>query len=417
VLDPATQAPSAGLLGDIRQISPSADGRTLAVELSQPASYFLYLMAYVTAYPVPRHKVEELGAAWAEPQNLVSCGPFQIARGPDRQPLWDPDHLLVLERNPGYHGNFGGNLQRVELHGYESGEERLERYAAGDLDTFSFRNLRGNRDLVRQRFSGEYLSVPSLNITYAGFSLARAPFHDARLRRAFVLAVDRAAHANLELHGFAFPASGGLLPPGMPGHTPGLALPFDPDQARRLLSEAGFPGGQGLPEIEMLAGEGNESILTFLARQWQENLGLAVRWQMLDYDAFMARMADAASAPHIFLNAWMPDYPDPDNFLRICDALRWTRYDRAPNPQDVTALLRDGGRSLASLQPLIDTARQVTDQPARLEMYRQADRLLVEQALLMPFNYWRSHLLVKPAVRQFPTSAIRWWYWKDVILD
>ncbi|HZU87107.1 MAG TPA: ABC transporter substrate-binding protein, partial [Anaerolineaceae bacterium] len=393
---------------------------TLVVELAQPASYFLYLMAYATAYPVPRHKVQELGAAWAEAENLVSCGPFRIARDANGSPAWQPDRLLELERNPGYYGRFGGNLQRVEMHQFESAEERLARYTAGDLDTFSFRGLRAERDQVRQRFAGEYLSVPNLTVTYAGFNLARPPFNDARIRRAFALAVDRAAHANIELKGFAFPASGGLIPPGMPGHTPGLALPFDPAEARRLLVECGFPEGRGLPPIEMLAGEGNESILTFLAAQWQQHLGVSVAWKMLDYDAFMARMA-GAEAPHIFLNAWMPDYPDPDNFLRICDALRWTHYDNIET-QHLASLLRSGTKNIAemqavaSLQDLIDNARRLTDQPARLEMYRQADRQLVEGALLLPFNYWRSHLLIKSSVKQFPTSAVKWWYWKDVVI-
>ncbi len=405
VLDPATQAPSAGLLGDI-QSTAAPDDHTLVVELKQPASYFLYLMAYATAYPVPRHAVERLGAAWAEAADLISCGPFRIARNEDGRPAWDPDHLLVLERNPLYYGRFGGNLQRVELRQLENAEQRLAAYERGELDTFSFRGLKAERDLVRQRHAGEYLSVPNLTVTYAGFNLARPPFEDARLRRAFVLAVDRAAHANLELKGFAFPAVGGLIPPGMPGHTPGLALPFDPAEARRLLAECGFPEGRGLPPIEMLAGEGNESILTFLAAQWQQNLGVTVGWQMLDYDAFMARMQSPspASAPHIFLNAWMPDYPDPDNFLRICDALTWTRYTLAQS------------QVLAVLPDLIDHARSLTDQPARLEMYRRADSLLVDQAALLPFNYWRSHLLIKSSVKQFPTSAIKWWYWCDVVI-
>ena len=86
---------------------------------------------------------------------------------------------------------------------------------------------------------------------YLQFDVSRPPFDDVRVRRAFVLATDREALVKAARPD-CFPATGGFVPPGMPGHSPGIGLPYDPGQARRLLAEAGYPGGQGFPVVECL---------------------------------------------------------------------------------------------------------------------------------------------------------------------
>jgi ABC-type oligopeptide transport system substrate-binding subunit len=107
----------------------------------------------------------------------------------------------------------------------------------------------------------------------------------------------------------------------------------------------------------------------------------------------------AESRPQIFLTVWQDDYPDPDNFLRDNEAVGWTNW------QDRT------------YQRLVERARQITDQQERIELYHQADELLVKAAAIMPFYYLRSHFLVKPWIKRLPTSAAEWWYWKDVVIE
>jgi oligopeptide transport system substrate-binding protein len=83
----------------------------------------------------------------------------------------------------------------------------------------------------------------------------------------------------------------------------------------------------------------------------------------------------------------------------MCVCIKWTAW------QDL------------AYQRLLEQARRVMDQKERIELYRQADKLLVEEAVIMPFTYGRIHLMIKPWVTRFPTSATRWWYWKDVIIE
>ena len=106
------------------------DEITLAVELEGPTGYFLHLLANAVTFPVPRHMVELHGEAWAEPENILTCGPFRLES-------WQPGERMTLVRNPDYHGRFTGNLECVELllhdMGPAAGLEMLEMYAGGSV--------------------------------------------------------------------------------------------------------------------------------------------------------------------------------------------------------------------------------------------------------------------------------------------
>jgi oligopeptide transport system substrate-binding protein len=406
VLDPATGSPVASLLYDVKgarafhqgEVSDpdrlevqALDKATLAVELERPTSYFLHLAAYGTTYPVPRHVVEAHGEAWKEPGNIVTNGPFRLQ-------AWQRGESMVLVRNREYHGQFTGNVQRVELSLLLDPSAILKLYEADGLDTLVlWGSLPPEMDRARQRQAGEYVSVPWLLTWYVGFDVRRPPFDDLRVRRAFALATDRETLADVVLRGYVSPATGGYVPPGMPGHSPGIALPHDPGQARQILSEAGYPGGRSFPTVDSLVPYGRESLSEYLQAQWREDLGIKTTWEAMEWAKYLDGLE--REPPHIFLSGWVADYPDPDNFLRAGPVRRQTRwrneaYDR-----------------------LVEEARRVTDQGERMKLYGQADRILVEEAAIVPLTYERLHLLVKPWVRRYPTSAIKYWFWKDVIIE
>jgi ABC-type oligopeptide transport system substrate-binding subunit len=420
VLDPATGSPVAHLLYDVKGArafhqgacpdgstgSPrwpaegesgvgglgvwALDEVTLAVELEEPTGYFLQLLAYHATYPVPRHVVEAHGEAWTEPGNIVTNGPFRLES-------WQRGESMVLVRNPDYHGRFRGNVQGMEL---PFGERLagLEMYEADSLDIFFIDHLPApERDRARQRHAGEYISGPLLQTSYVGFDVSRPPFDDPRVRRAFVLATDKETLVDVILRGYAAPATGGFIPAGMPGHSAGIGLPYDPDQARQLLAEAGYPDGDGFPVVEALTGHGEIALQSDLQAQWRESLGVEITWETMELGMLLDRLR--REPPHMFLLGWMADYPDPDNFLRVSPVRRYTGWQNAAY---------DG---------LVEEARRVMDQEERMKLYGQADRILVEQAPILPLLHERFHLLVKPWVRKFLTSAIIAWFWKDVIIE
>ena len=367
------------------------DESTLLVELEEPTGYFLHLLA--NFLPVPRHVIEAHGEAWTEVGNIVTNGPFRLE-------TWRPGEFMVLVRNPEYHGQFTGNVERVEVCLLPEWSARLTMYEADRLDVLSLYRLPpSERERVRQRHPGEYVSVPELATFYIGFDVSRPPFDDPRVRRAFVLATDRAKLADVVLRGYGSPATGGFVPPGMPGHSVGIGLPYDPEQARQLLAEAGYSGGHGFPVVDALVPETDVPQSECLRTQWQENLGVEIPWESMEWAMFLDKRD--REPPHMLLLPWRADYPDPDNFLRESGFLHWTRWwNKAYNM-------------------LIEKARRITDQEERMKLYRQADRVLIEEAPIMPLIYSRQGLLVKPWVRKYPTSplAIECFWGKDVIIE
>jgi oligopeptide transport system substrate-binding protein len=267
------------------------------------------------------------------------------------------------------------------------------------LDILGF--MPAEMDRVRRRYAGEYFPGPILNTRYIGFDTGRPPFDDARVRRAFALTIDRQVLADVVLRGYVSPATGGFVPPGMPGHSAGGNLLYDPKQARQLLSDAGYPGGRGFPTVDGLISLCSvpSLIAEYLQTQWRENLGVEIEWETADWPSFLDRLY--GEPPHLHLNMWLADYADPDSFLRGClqqiaPSIGW--WDRAYGD-------------------LVEEARRVADQGERMKLYQQADKIVIDEAVISPLDYGRSHLMVKPWVSRFPTSALGMRFWKDVVIE
>jgi oligopeptide transport system substrate-binding protein len=183
----------------------------------------------------------------------------------------------------------------------------------------------------------------------------------------------------------------------MPGHSPGIALPYDPAWARRLLAEAGYPGGYGFPAVDCLTPGAMVPQAEYLQAQWREELGVEIALECPEWGTLLERLRN--EPPHMFIMAWGADYADPDSFLRVgllSESIQWQNrtYDR-----------------------LVEKARRVTDQAERMRLYRQADTILTQEAAILPLTYARLNWLIKPWVHKYPTSGMRWWFWESVILE
>jgi ABC-type oligopeptide transport system substrate-binding subunit/transcriptional regulator with XRE-family HTH domain len=368
----------------------AVDDHTLMIELSEPASYFIYNLAYCVLLPVPQHTVKEHGDGWCQPETMVSNGPFRLAN-------WEPGRIMVFERNPRYHGPTRGNVARVNLDLAAPTAELEARYLADQVDALSSGWFGSEEviDRLRRRFPAEHSSRDSFVTVFYCLGVGTPPLDDRRLRQAMAMAVDRTTLVARGRHGQPSPASGGLVPPGMSGHVPNLVTSHDPQTAGELV--AAVSAEKALPEIAVLARQGNEVAAQQLCADWRA-IGIPGRVQTCSWTDFLTTWSNA-SGPKVGVTTWFADYPDPDSFLRFCVELYlpdW-RHDR--------------------YRMLVEHATRSTDPADRLVTYEEAERILAEEAAIVPLMYESEHLLLKPWVTEYPSVPVKYpGFWKDVVV-
>jgi oligopeptide transport system substrate-binding protein len=377
------------------------DAHTLAVELEAPTSYFLQLLAYDAMLPLPRHAVNAQGPAFDNWDQVVTNGPFQLESYSEAGPM-------LLVRNHGYHGRFEGNVQSIELHWPESPDiwlshefdQYVHKYQEGALDVLLLWGHPLRRASHLRRFAQEIITIPILQTNAVWFDTSRPPFDDIRVRRAFAMCNDVRVNP-YTVAGFQRPATGGLIPPQMPGHSANIGLPFDPVEAGHLLAEGGYPNGRGFPKVAGSIPTGLDIHKRFSA-QWSEHLGVDVKWTTPEPD----RDGPDPLRPNLWFVGWKADYPDPDTFLRVAFASNQARAAEPWHSEEYAAT--------------VERAAATMDQKKRMRFYAEADRALVEAAVVMPNDYLRQHLMVRPSVRRLPTSPMASFGWtslKDAIVD
>ena len=368
------------------------DDFTLAVELEYPAGYFLNLMTLSVASPVPKHIIDRHGEMWTDVDNIVCNGPFLLES-------WDHSQSMTFARNPSYHGQFRGNVECVELSFHHDRSTKVEMYEANELDSLLIiylgTSVTMDREYNWQRFAADSVPGTSFGSVFISLDLSQQPFNDPRVRMALALATDKEALLDAIPRAFCLPATGGFIPPGIPGHSPGIGLPYDPEQARRLLAQAGYPGGAGFPAIDSFGHQEDSLILDFLQHHWREHLGISIRWERLAWHTFLERVHH--HLPQIYISGWGADYPDPDSFLRLALDGR----SRGWHNDEFTRLLSEANRTI--------------DQSKRIQLFQEADRILIQEAAVIPLTYNRLHILVKPWIIGL-TGINDLGAWKDVII-
>jgi oligopeptide transport system substrate-binding protein len=391
------------------------DARTVVFEWDAYVPWFPDLLTMPISAPVHRTSVERLGERAFTPGALVSSGAFRLDPGstPER---------VRLVRSASYWDAASTGCETVDLLPEEETAAAFERYARGEGDWLAI----SVDPAVAARRPAEGVQTPTAIAYFLRLDVRRPALRDVRVRRALARAIDRERLVTA-LPGRA-PAAG-LVPAGLGGYEPPpLAAAHDLAEARRLLAEAGFPGGAGLPVLTYLLNRdpGHLAIAEEVGRQWREGLGVRTELEPVEWAAFLERTRKGGW--DVSRGGWIADYPDPGNFLGIFrtgdegNTTGWSHafFDRL---LDLAANPIAGSRSLAggegpavlsrlrepeALRSLSDPAadlstheRRARLEAGRLRVLREAEALLLHDAPLIPLFTYVDRQLVSPRVEGF----------------
>ncbi len=388
VLDPATGALAPDVLTIIEGAAAwrtgagledevgieATDPRTLVVHLEYPASYFLAVAATPTAFVVPPGA--DASPDWQAVDGFVGSGPYVADR-------LDGGNL-VLSANPEY---VAGPPPIDEIHWVAEVETSApEAFAAEEIDLVNV--FSGDASWIRYDPGlGPYLhEAAALSVQYFGFDTTRPPFDDDRVRRAFALALDRERLVELSA-GAAATAATSLVPPALWPEGAPADEAADPDEARRLLEEAGYASGADLGPITVNAtGLGVAPAVAI----WREELGVEIAVETMDFGDYISLLP--VRPPQVFTINWITDYPSPAalyGLLLLPDAA--SNYGRWNDDEFVD---------------LMEAAARTTDPAAERDAYLAVEERVDAEAPVIPWSWDASHWLVRDGLRGVGTLTV-----------
>lgn len=379
----------AGRIDDYAAVGFGApDDRTVTITLKQPIPYFLSNLANNAIWlPVHRATIEATGAisdrssGWTKPENFVGNGPYVLTD-------WRPNETITIAKAKTYWAADRVEINAVVYHAFDNASTEELTFRAGQLHRTVWVPM-SKVPGYREQENSPMIEVDSLIARFVNINVERPPFDDVRVRRAFALAINRASLAeHVYLH-TAVPARR-IVPTGMPDYPRDHDFTYDPDAARALLAEAGYPGGANFPQVIFSQeGGGSANSAEALQAQWQSELNVTVEiniseprvhWDKLNRKDFT-----------LALGGWTADYPDATTYLdlwKIGSGYNFTHWEDARYDQALAA-------AAAELNPEV-----------RMTKLRAAEGFLMEHMPIIPIVFEKDKMLIHPSMKNFTPNAM-----------
>ncbi len=385
------------------------DDHTLVVELEQPTEFFVQLTSFYPLFPVNRRNIEEAQAEfpgeawrqeWLRPERLVTNGPYRIAfrRVNDR---------IRIVKNADYWDADSVALDTIDLLAVENLQTGLNLYLEGSVHWIDkVPSMLVPRLLEREDFE----PAPYFGTYFYRVNVTRKPFDDPRVRRALALTIDRKKICERVTKAGQIPWFS-LVPAGTPGYAP-VDLPHaadvngdweatfqrDCEEAVRVLAEAGYgPGLTPLPTIEIHFNtlDTHAQIAEVIADSWQRNLGARTRLANQEWKVYLDSQANLDF--DVSRSAWIGDYLDPNTFVDLF-------VTGGKNNKT--------GWSNARFDELVERAKVEPDAARRIEIFREAEAILMAELPILPIYSYVTQNVVQPRVGGVGANLLDEHFWK-----
>jgi oligopeptide transport system substrate-binding protein len=385
---------------DFSEVGAKAlDAHTLQVTLDKPTPYLPALVSHNTWLPVHKATIErfgrmdEKGTRWTRPGNLVGNGAFTLAE-------WVPNARIAVVKNPLYWDAANTRLNRIEFYPIEVPDIEDLNFRSGQLHTTYVLPM-SKLSVYRSHQPPELGVDPTLSTFYLFFNVTKPPFDNPKLRLALAYGVDRDALSRDVTSG-VYPPVRSLTPPNCGGYTCRSGITDDFAKARQLLAEAGYPGGKGLPSVEVQCYQTEVPLHMIEAIQamWLKELGVHITIAQLETKTLFQNQQTKNYT--LAFSGWIADYADPNTFLGT--------------------MVTDGGNNYAGwsnkeYDGLIEEAANTADNAKRLEIFQRAEAILLHEAPLVPLYVQPNVYGINPAVRGWTTTVVGFHEWNRIWLE
>lgn len=384
------------------------DSRTIKITLLRPVAGFLNLLCTPFTWIFPREAYEKYGQDMRV--KAVGTGPFllkQVSEG----------EAVILTRNPHYWdsdsmGNPLPYLDGIKMTFIKEKKSELLEFKKGNLDMIyqlPFEMVGEVLDGLNINNSSyntfQYQVIPALRIQYYGFQNQSELFANKKLRQAFNYAIDRQMIVDYTLQGEGTPAFNGVVPPSMPGYPiqQVKGYGFDPDKARKLLAEAGYPNGKGFPTLILQlnsGGDRNTQIAEIIQKMLHENLNIKTELNVMPMAQHLENLETGKTLFWRF--GWVADYPDPENFLQLF-------YGKlVPETLSEKSYVNSVRYKNPAFDDLFEKAMREPDASKRNDLYAACDQLVMDDAAFMPVYYDENFRLLQENVRNLDNNAMEY---------
>ncbi|MDR3402530.1 MAG: peptide ABC transporter substrate-binding protein [Chthoniobacter sp.] len=358
-----------GKIKDFSAVAAHApDPYTLEVTLANPTPFFIDLCAFTALLPVHRATVEKYPDWATKPEHFVGNGPFILRE-------WMLFDHMRLVKNPHYWDAEHVGMRSLDIMPVGKPNTAYNFYATGVADLMVDKNLAPVPLLGELKKRPDFHAAPFLGNYFVRFNVTRKPFNDARVRKAFALVVDK-QYLVEHITRAGEEAAHSFVPPGAgAGYQPPPMYQRDPELARKLLAEAGYPGGQGFPVVYYLYRSDldlDQDIAVELQSTFRRELGVTIQLARQEWTVFLDTQQRIDY--DISRSTWVGDYNDPNTFMDM--------------------FLTDGGNnetgwSNKHYDELIATAGRESDPQKRFALFREAEKILVtDEVPLFPLYYY-----------------------------
>lgn len=400
-----TASPGAWIFNNrVDSIMPftAIDDSTFQIRLKEPFQPIIGIMSMQYCSIVPREAVD--GYKLEFRRHPVGTGPFAFV-------AWEEGQALVMKKNVHYFETDSSGaalpyLDGIKVNFYDSKATEFLEFQQGRLDfindidaSFKDELLTKTGNLKKEWNAKLSLNKHSyLNIEYLGIlvdtlnkAVSSSPLKIIKIRQAINFAIDRRKMMLYLRNSIGTAAESGFVPQGLPSFNltsvPGYR--YDVERARKLLKEAGYPQGEGLPVITLLTIPNYANLATYIANELNQ-VGIKVQVEAIQKNLLLEQTSKAQAA--FFRGSWIADYPDAENFLAVF-------YGKNPAPPNYTRY------NNKNYDLLYEMALRETNDSARYVLYQQMDRLIIHDAPVVPLWYDMAiHLVHNNIHRFYPNS-------------